>query len=300
MGQRMSTNKSPAFQFYPRDWLSDANLMLLEWGCRGMHLHLLCIAWFQDPPGTLPNDDVQLMKFLGMSSTKNTCIRKFKDELKAQILINFRIDEGSSSPTYNRWVHDELVAKFQGQKAYKESRARNANKRWEKKHMDCTCTSEQEHMQCSASTPAPSSSSSSSSAVGKDIKNISLPKKTIVPANKIDIPEWINQEDWVALLDHRKSVRSPINDKSQKLIIEKLKRFKEQGMNVSDVIKESIINGWKGIFPIQNNLQKDGNHGQKRKSNAAIHFDSCKDSLKGTKYDSEYDSTKDPFGAKIS
>lgn len=38
-------SKSPAFQFYPADWLSDANVTVMTPTQRGLYIHLLCHCW---------------------------------------------------------------------------------------------------------------------------------------------------------------------------------------------------------------------------------------------------------------
>jgi uncharacterized protein YdaU (DUF1376 family) len=62
------SNKSPAFRFYPRDYLADPNVECMSLEEQGAYIRLLCHAW--DPPpdadghkpavGCLPNDPVLL------------------------------------------------------------------------------------------------------------------------------------------------------------------------------------------------------------------------------------------------
>lgn len=49
----MSTEKSPAFQFYPKDWLSDARVLAMDAAARGVYINLLCVCWMhQELPST--------------------------------------------------------------------------------------------------------------------------------------------------------------------------------------------------------------------------------------------------------
>ncbi len=41
----MATNKSPAFQFYTQDWLSDKNVKRLSYRAKGVYIELLAIMW---------------------------------------------------------------------------------------------------------------------------------------------------------------------------------------------------------------------------------------------------------------
>lgn len=56
------TGRSPAFQFYPNDFLSDANVIVMSLHERGAYITLLCVCWQQ---GTLPNNVEQLARFCG-------------------------------------------------------------------------------------------------------------------------------------------------------------------------------------------------------------------------------------------
>jgi uncharacterized protein YdaU (DUF1376 family) len=54
--------RSPAFQFYPNDFISDRNVVLMSMAERGVYITLLCYAW-QEP---LPNDTDRLSRLCGM------------------------------------------------------------------------------------------------------------------------------------------------------------------------------------------------------------------------------------------
>jgi uncharacterized protein YdaU (DUF1376 family) len=53
----------PWFPFYPRDFASDSNVEAMTPAEVGCYMLLLCKAWFEDPPGTLPNDEAKLRKW---------------------------------------------------------------------------------------------------------------------------------------------------------------------------------------------------------------------------------------------
>ena len=54
--------KSPAFQFYPKDWLADADVQ--TWGLaeRGAYITLICYIWENDG---IPNDEKYIKRLLG-------------------------------------------------------------------------------------------------------------------------------------------------------------------------------------------------------------------------------------------
>jgi len=55
----MAAEKSPAFQFYPKDFLSDPNVIGMRMAERGAYITLLCLCWTEQ---ALPADPAQLAK----------------------------------------------------------------------------------------------------------------------------------------------------------------------------------------------------------------------------------------------
>lgn len=62
MAESEST-KSPAFQFYPSDFLSDVNVVAMSLQERGAYITLLCFCWIQ---GSLPRDVARLARLCGV------------------------------------------------------------------------------------------------------------------------------------------------------------------------------------------------------------------------------------------
>lgn len=55
--------KSPAFQFYPGDYLTDSKILALSFEERGIWLHLICLAWLN---GGLDSDTTVLARSCGL------------------------------------------------------------------------------------------------------------------------------------------------------------------------------------------------------------------------------------------
>jgi hypothetical protein len=53
------------FYFIPKKWLGDANVIAMDWDCKGMYLHLMAIAWQQPQKGFILDDDNLIKKLLG-------------------------------------------------------------------------------------------------------------------------------------------------------------------------------------------------------------------------------------------
>jgi len=61
-------NKPPAFQFYPKDFLSDINVVSMNMEERGIYITLLSICWLE---GWLPNGSTKLQRLCGNPSGWN-------------------------------------------------------------------------------------------------------------------------------------------------------------------------------------------------------------------------------------
>lgn len=59
------SEKSPAFQFYPKDFLSDEKQAAMTPAEAGIYIRLLCRCWLE---GSLPNDQGKLARLVGVSA----------------------------------------------------------------------------------------------------------------------------------------------------------------------------------------------------------------------------------------
>jgi hypothetical protein len=66
----MSNHKFPAFQFYPKDWLSSESVICMSAEQRGWYIQLLCYAWQGEPGGSLPAADRKLKALAGAGDKK--------------------------------------------------------------------------------------------------------------------------------------------------------------------------------------------------------------------------------------
>lgn len=77
--------KQDGFYFIPKKWLGDANVIAMDWDCKAMHLHLMAIAWQQDPKGYILDDDSLIKKLLGNPETKD-----WEHRIKPQIFVAWK------------------------------------------------------------------------------------------------------------------------------------------------------------------------------------------------------------------
>jgi len=60
----MAAEKSPAFQFYPKDFMTDSNVVAMTLAERGAYITLLCLCWMD---GSVPVDHGALGRLCGVS-----------------------------------------------------------------------------------------------------------------------------------------------------------------------------------------------------------------------------------------
>ncbi len=188
-------HKSPAFQFYPKQWLGDDKVMLMDFDARGMHLHCMCIAWQQNDPCTLPDDDEKLRRWCGNPDRDD-----WEKRLKPQIFSAWKKEK-------SYWVQTGLKREFIKQLTKSQKRKEAADVRWKnekkgKKKDGCKSNANALQMECTTV--------SSSTAD----KNILSGKKE--PDFVADVIDYLNKEAGTKFLPkteaNRKNILARVNE----------------------------------------------------------------------------------------
>ena len=112
-------HKPPAFQFYPGDWLSDENVVLMSNAARGLYITLLCHCWLE---GSIPAD---LNKLSKISNEKRKNFEKIWREVESCFSKN-----GDTGRLINNRLEKERTKQEHYRKERSESGKMGANKRW--------------------------------------------------------------------------------------------------------------------------------------------------------------------------
>lgn len=100
--------KSPAFQFYPKDWLSSRNVRRMTPEQRGGYWELLAHAWLDDGC-SLPDDDNELAFLSGLGDRWPECSENIRRcfEKKGNKLYNTRLlQEADKQEAYRKQCSD--------------------------------------------------------------------------------------------------------------------------------------------------------------------------------------------------
>jgi uncharacterized protein YdaU (DUF1376 family) len=145
---KVTALKSPAFQFYPKDYLTDMHVRAMSFAQRGLYWEAISICWLE---GSLPNDPGELAAVLGCPAAR---LRALWPRIAPCFMV-----AGA------RLVHKRLDRERLSQAESRARRAAAANKRWQKEEalkLQATGGSQTkaDAMQCPPSASASASPSS--------------------------------------------------------------------------------------------------------------------------------------------
>lgn len=70
-------------------------------------------------------------------------------------------------------------------------------------------------------------------------------------------PEYIESELWLAYLDVRKAKKAAKTERALREVVHDLDKFKAEGHDPNEILRQSVVSGWTGIFPIKRKRDED-------------------------------------------
>lgn len=228
----------PAFQFYPADFMIGVMGMTDEE--IGIYMKMLCTQWMH---GSLPNCPKTIKKLVNSCKKPSEIVLEKFDICEDGQLRNLRMES----------VREK-------QKKFAESRQNNANTRWKKDASAYASAMLVHNASICTEDALQSSSSNFVSTLSKDKvkrRKISFdPSSVELPFDSGDFKHlW---ESWTL---HRKDIKKPITERSAKEQLSLLGKMSEAQAITS--IRQSIANGWTGLFEPKQN--RNGNFGNQSK-----------------------------------
>jgi len=97
---------------------------------------------------------------------------------------------------------------------------------------------------------------------------LASPKERLNKVLKKDIyivPSWIDKDTWEAFLEMRKKKRAVPTELAKELIIKELEKLKREGNDPNEVLNQSIMRNYTGVFPVKGDASgtSKGNPSQK-------------------------------------
>ncbi len=99
--------------------------------------------------------------------------------------------------------------------------------------------------------------------------NVSLPptpSKSL--KGMVQIPDWIDPQDWQDFETMRKGLKKPMTERAAKAIIKKLETYRSNGHDISTILEQSIRNSWQDVYEPKVDYQSGGrSHHHEKPSN---------------------------------
>lgn len=65
------------------------------------------------------------------------------------------------------------------------------------------------------------------------------------------LPSWLPPEPWEAFVRMRRSIKKPLTVDAKRLAIGKLSKLRDQGHDPTEVLNQSTMNSWQGLFEVR-------------------------------------------------
>lgn len=99
---------------------------------------------------------------------------------------------------------------------------------------------------------------------GDDASNRKEPKTRRKRAPNVrpafELPDWVPAEEWRAFLAMREKIKHPPTEEALHLLVKKLDQLRSSGNDPGEVLEQSTMNDWRGIFEVRKsrNDQRNG------------------------------------------
>lgn len=78
-----------------------------------------------------------------------------------------------------------------------------------------------------------------------------MTKKQTTIEGASELPTWLSPEAWAGFVSMRKTMKKPMTERAQALILGKLDEMRGQGHDPNDALDQSVVNCWSGVFPVR-------------------------------------------------
>lgn len=112
----------PAFQFYPADFTSDSKVEAMSTEEVGAYMLLLCKAWREEPPGSLPDDDRTLARWTRLTPDRWA-------EIRSSVLAPFTL--GTDSRWHQKRMRLEFTELIKRRRLRAKAGKTGADARWQ-------------------------------------------------------------------------------------------------------------------------------------------------------------------------
>lgn len=229
----------PALPLFTDAYLADTRHLTAAQ--HGAYLLLLMMAW-RTPDCALPDDDTLLSRWAAMD------LRGWKTNKNVIMAFWKKTKDG-------RWRQGRLLDERELAEARRDQRI-HAGKASALKRHNTRSTPVQREGNENSTNPYPIPNQEEEEAYASSPPT---PKK-----HKSALPSWVPVKEFSDYSEFRKKIKAPLTERAKELAVTELEKLKSQGHNPAEVLNQSILRGWKGLFPLKGDHRHDhqGNHNQ--------------------------------------
>lgn len=234
----MSSN--PWGKFFWQDWESDQGLKLCSLAAQGLWMRMLCIAAAHNPVGYVsvagkPLDETSLARLTGASESE----------------VETLLQELEQHGVFSRDRHGRIYSRRMIRDAKRSAQARKngklgGNPSIRKQRGNSGSVNPQVKLQVKGGV--------------KTHKPEARYKPPISPKGEVgvqekkkekELPDWMPEESWNGFLEMRRRIKKPLTERARALIINELDRLRASGNPPGEVLDQSVMNCWQGVFQLR-------------------------------------------------
>jgi hypothetical protein len=102
------------------------------------------------------------------------------------------------------------------------------------------------------------------------------------------LPPWIDTEAWDGFVEMRRRMGKPLTGRARSLALNNLAKFEAEGMSSTDVLNQSVMNGWQGIYRLKPDYDGGVFHGG-NKGKTGHSIDAAREAIAEIEYEAERD-----------
>lgn len=249
------TADRPAYQpWYEGDFWT-LRVRALPRMARLMYRALLQSAWDLEIPCLIPNDVPTIREMADCPDDKTWT------KYEKPLLAMFDLSEDGTTFTNKRQM-EELHKYYEKKASWSERGQKGNDVRWHgntKKTRKKSSNSDKQGSQiipvrsnsdplAKFSDPPPVSQPDQS----RPVQTSPVSKDGALQARLLpEFPEWLPVVSWNAFVDSRKKLKSEMTPEAAKRLVTELGKLRTRGNDPEAVLNESIMRGWRGVFPLK-------------------------------------------------
>jgi hypothetical protein len=92
------------------------------------------------------------------------------------------------------------------------------------------------------------------------IRHRSVNEPSIKPSTRFVLPASISETIWADYEEMRRKLKRPLTPKARELAVKEILKLQAAGYHPQEVIEQSILNSWQGLFPVRSEQSKGAMH----------------------------------------